>query len=68
MTLELIKGKNIILGQNNCRKVILYLQLILLKGEKYSLKSFDDKFYFKDNTNLYIILKCLIVQMLIENI
>lgn len=48
MTLEFVKGKNIIVGQNNCGKSNIISSINLLIGEKYPPKRFDENFYFQN--------------------
>lgn len=57
MKLEFVAGKNIIVGQNNSGKSNIISAINLVIGEKYPPKRFDDKFYFKDNDNFFIILQ-----------
>lgn len=57
MTLEFVKGKNIIVGQNNCGKSNIISAINLVIGEKYPPKRFDDNFYFQNYDNFTIALE-----------
>ena len=57
MTLEFIKGKNIIVGQNNCGKSNIISAINLIIGERYPSKHFEDNYYFQDTDNFTIILE-----------
>lgn len=57
MTLEFIKGKNIIVGQNNCGKSNIISAINLVIGEKYPPKRFDENFYFQNTDSFTIALE-----------
>ena len=49
MALEFVKGKNIIVGQNNSGKSNIISAINLVIGEKYPPKRFEDNFYFQNS-------------------
>ncbi len=57
MTLEFVKGKNIIVGQNNCGKSNIISAINLVIGEKYPPKRFEDNFYYNNSNNFTIALE-----------
>lgn len=57
MTLEFVKGKNIIVGQNNCGKSNIISAINLAIGEKYPPKRFDENFYFQNSDSFTIALE-----------
>ena len=54
MCLEFVKGKNIIVGQNNGGKSNIISAINLVIGEKYPPKRVDDKLFFQ-NTDEFVI-------------
>ena len=54
MCLEFVKGKNIIVGQNNGGKSNIISAINLVIGEKYPPKRVDDKLFFQ-NADEFII-------------
>ncbi len=57
MALEFVEGKNIIVGQNNSGKSNIISAINLVIGEKYPPKRFDEKFYFQNADEFFIILQ-----------
>lgn len=57
MSLEFVKGKNLIVGQNNCGKSNIISAINLVIGEKYPPKRYDDKFYYSTAKSFYIVLE-----------
>ena len=57
MDLEFVKGKNIIVGQNNCGKSNIISAINLVIGEKYPSKRFEENFYFQNADSFTIALQ-----------
>ncbi len=57
MALEFVKGKNIIVGQNNSGKSNIISAINLVIGERYPSKRFEDNYYFQDSNSFSITLQ-----------
>lgn len=57
MALEFVKGKNIIVGQNNSGKSNIISAINLVIGEKYPSKRYEDNFYFQNTDSFTISLQ-----------
>lgn len=57
ISLEFVKGKNIIVGQNNSGKSNIISAINLVIGEKWPSKRFDDNFYYQDSDSFTIALQ-----------
>lgn len=57
MALEFVKGKNIIVGQNNSGKSNIISAINLVIGEKWPSKRYEDNFYYQDSDSFTISLQ-----------
>lgn len=57
MALEFVKGKNIIVGQNNSGKSNIISAINLVMGEKWPSKRYEDNFYYQDSDSFTISLQ-----------
>lgn len=57
MALEFVKGKNIIVGQNNSGKSNIISAINLVIGEKWRSKRYEDNFYYQDSDSFTISLQ-----------
>ena len=57
MSLEFVKGKNIIVGQNNSGKSNIISAINLVIGEKYPSKKYEDNYYYQDSNSFTISLE-----------
>lgn len=57
MALEFVKGKNIIVGQNNSGKSNIISAINLVIGERYPSKRYEDNFYFQNSDSFTISLQ-----------
>lgn len=57
MALEFVKGKNIIVGQNNSGKSNIISAINLVIGEKWPSKRYEDNFYYQDSNSFTISLQ-----------
>lgn len=57
MALEFVKGKNIIVGQNNSGKSNIISAINLIIGEKWPSKRYEDNFYYQDSDSFTISLQ-----------